>query len=116
MARRMIIDIIPETPKETRVVRCRKRNGVIQDKFDVYIGRRINRGGWDLPASKWANPFSTAGGLSIEEVLAKYEAYLLSRPDLMAALPELKNKILACWCSPGPCHGDILVKYINKLE
>ena len=23
---------------------------------------------------------------------------------------ELKHDVLGCWCSPEPCHGDILYK------
>lgn len=34
---------------------------------------------------------------------------------LINELPELKGKILGCYCHPQPCHGDILVKLINKL-
>jgi hypothetical protein len=26
----------------------------------------------------------------------------------MAALPELRGKVLACWCAPEPCRGDVL--------
>jgi hypothetical protein len=39
-----------------------------------------------------------------------YERYILEeRPDLVERLPELKGKILACWCTPEPCHGDVLL-------
>ena len=27
-----------------------------------------------------------------------------------AALPELRGKILGCWCAPKVCHGDVLVE------
>ncbi len=26
----------------------------------------------------------------------------------MKALPELKDKTIACWCHPKACHGDVL--------
>ena len=32
----------------------------------------------------------------------------------MRKLPLLENKILGCWCKPKACHGDILVKYVEK--
>ncbi len=84
---------------------------VVQD-CDVYIGRRIARGGWDLPASKWANPFSVAQcNGSAEEAVKRYRAYLMSRPDLMACVAtELRGRVLGCWCKPGPCHGDVLAE------
>ena len=87
-----------------RVVHCKK------EPFDVYVGR----------GSKWGNPYSHKEGTLAEEVVEsrseavkKYEEYLLSNDELMASLPELKGKILGCWCKPKSCHGDILLKYAN---
>lgn len=42
--------------------------------------------------------------------MAKYREYLTSDPELMALVPELRGKTLACWCAPEPCHGDILAE------
>ena len=76
------------------------------DPAFVYCGR-ANR--WDrLPKSKWANPFVIGKDGTREEVIAKYRAYITSQPDLMAALPELLDKTLVCWCKPAICHCDIL--------
>ena len=82
-----------------KVVHCKK------EPYDVYIGR----------PSKWGNPFSIGKDGSREDVIRKYEEYLLGRPDLMKALPELKGKVLGCWCKPKACHGDVLVKYAERL-
>lgn len=30
----------------------------------------------------------------------------------MGDLEELEGKILLCWCRPGPCHGDVLLKLL----
>ena len=49
------------------------------------------------------------------EVEKKYEKYLLSRSDLLKALPELKDKVIACWCAPKPCHGHILKKHAEAI-
>lgn len=46
---------------------------------------------------------------------AKYRRYLMSSPELLADLHQLKGKVLGCWCKPGPCHGDILVSLVNAL-
>lgn len=79
----------------------------------VYIGR----------PSKWGNPFSHRDGTiakykvsSRKEALEKYEKYLLDNRALMDSLHELKGKTLVCWCKPKACHGDILKKYVDKLE
>ncbi|MGA9841048.1 MAG: DUF4326 domain-containing protein [Nitrososphaeraceae archaeon] len=34
--------------------------------------------------------------------------------ELMNQLPELKGKVLGCWCAPLPCHGDTLAELANK--
>jgi hypothetical protein len=62
----------------------------------VYIGR----------GSKWGNPYHVRMGRS--ECIAAYRKHLLSRPDLMGALHELKGKTLVCFCKPLDCHGDVL--------
>jgi uncharacterized protein DUF4326 len=80
------------------VVHCKR------ERFDVYIGR----------PSKWGNPFVLDGRSSREEVIAKYRAWLLCQPELVAALPELKGKVLGCWCAPKSCHGDVLAELAAK--
>lgn len=33
---------------------------------------------------------------------------------ILARLPELRGKNLACWCKPGtPCHADVLLEIAN---
>lgn len=33
---------------------------------------------------------------------------------ILARLPELRGKNLACWCKPGePCHADVLLELAN---
>jgi len=81
------------------VVHCKKA------KYDIYIGR----------GSKWGNPFIIGKDGDRNTVLMKYEKHVLSRQDLINSLPELEGKILGCWCSPLPCHGDILKKLLYKI-
>jgi hypothetical protein len=77
--------------------------------YDVYIGREFRRYGHDFAESIWGN----VNHLPQDE----YEAYVRSRPDLMARLPELKGKSLGCWHREPRkgCHGDVLVKLVNEL-
>jgi hypothetical protein len=77
----------------TRVVHCRR------EAYDVYIGR----------PSKWGNPYEIGKDGTREEVIEKYRKYVMGRTDLMAALGELRGKVLGCWCHPKACHGDVLV-------
>jgi hypothetical protein len=96
------------TLPKTKVVKImRKKNKVVQD-CDVYIGRECRKGGWNLDASKWANPFVG------KEAVDKYRKYILSKPTLLEDIEELRGKRLGCWCKPKPCHGDVLIELLNK--
>lgn len=36
------------------------------------------------------------------------------RQAILARLPELRGRDLACWCPPGcPCHADVLLELAN---
>lgn len=81
------------------VVHCKKA------LYDVYIGR----------PSKWGNPFVIGKDGTREQVIAKYKLWLLSQPKLVEQCKqELRGKILACWCAPLACHGDVLVEVANE--
>lgn len=84
----------------TRVV-----NMSVTKRFDVRIDR----------ATKWGNPHHIGRGCSRERAIELYEIHVRSRPDLMAALSELKDRTLGCWCKPLPCHGDVLVRLAEEL-
>lgn len=99
---------------ECTVVRLRRVNGVVTQDCDVYIGRKWDRGGWDLEASKWANPFMAKKASEKAEAVEKFRDYLMDNEELMACIGELKGKSLGCWCKPGPCHGDVLAELANK--
>lgn len=69
----------------------------------VYIGR----------GSPYGNPYRIGKDGNRDEVISKYETYLRSNPALQAlVLSRLKGKNLSCYCSPKPCHGDVLIKFI----
>jgi uncharacterized SAM-binding protein YcdF (DUF218 family) len=101
------------------VVKLSRKGGVVQQDCDTYIGRRVAHGGWDLPQSKWCNPFRVENDSkeAREAALVKYRSYVLSRPDLMESLHELRGKRLGCWCKTTPdvpCHGDVLVELLER--
>jgi hypothetical protein len=80
------------------VVHCKRT------PHDVYIGR----------PSKWGNPFAIGRDGTREQVIARYERWLLEQPELLAALPELAGKTLGCWCAPRACHGDVLARLARQ--
>lgn len=81
-----------------KIVHCKK------EAYDIYIGR----------PSDYGNPYAIGKDGTREEVIEKYEKYLLEHPELIEqAKIELKDKVLGCWCSPNACHGDVLKKYVE---
>jgi hypothetical protein len=69
----------------------------------VYVGR----------PSKWGNPFVIGRDGARHEVIAKYRAWIVRQPALMAALGELRGKDLVCWCAPERCHAEVLIELAN---
>ena len=84
----------------TKIVHCKR------DPYDIYIGR----------PSKWGNPYMIGKDGTREDVIEKYESYVRGNPNLMASLHELKGKILGCWCTPRPCHGEVLARLAEGPE
>ncbi|UJR07318.1 hypothetical protein I4U23_011605 [Adineta vaga] len=93
-----VMESVHSTPiitQKTRVVHCKKSN------YDVYIGR----------PSVWGNPFRIGRDGEKAERIAKYRAWIINQPELIArAKKELRGRVIACWCKPEACHGDILAE------
>ena len=102
--------------KVTRVVHLKRSGDRITQGCEIYIGGPIHRGGWDLPASKWYNPFSFIDEMDREKSLERYERYIRSNPYLVDCLKELEGKVLGCWCKPKRCHGDVLVDLLHRAR
>jgi len=81
----------------------------------VYVGRALHRGGWHLAASPLANPFRIGRDGNRAEIVAMFRDYLLSRPDLLALLPELRGRRLGCWCVPLECHATVIAELADEL-
>jgi hypothetical protein len=94
------------------VVNLKKRVDGNRPEFDVYIGREY----LDLPASVWANPFTTFK-FTAEECVEKFKEYFWRSPELYKNVKNLKGKKLACWCQPDEeCHVTFLCKLANKAD
>lgn len=79
---------------------------VKKDSYDVLVAR----------PSRWGNPFEIGRDGTRSEVVEKYRAWILTQPELLAALPELRGKILGCWCAPQKCHASVLVELANQNQ
>lgn len=73
------------------------------EDYDIYVGR----------PSQWGNPYWIGRDGTREEVIAKYRQYVITTPHLTRDLPTLKGKRLGCWCTPKPCHADVLAELAN---
>lgn len=81
--------------------------------YDQYIGRAGH--GQD---GYFGNPFKVH--LNRGETLGYYREYFYNRlktdPEFKQRIHQLKGKVLACFCKPNACHGDIIADYLNGLE
>lgn len=91
---------------ETLVIHCKFGGGYLAGEY-VYIGR----------GSKWGNPHPVDAPCAIcdcrhtrEEAIDLYRQHLLASPELLAALGEVRGKVLGCWCKPQDCHGDVIAE------
>jgi hypothetical protein len=108
---------MPERP--TRVVHVRDNV-----PGAIYIGRARRHD--HQPPSPFANPFVTGPTWGNQaQVVELYRDYLLhgAGRHLLAELPGLRGKPLACWCrhdgeprTPRTvCHGDVLVELLETF-
>lgn len=86
---------------------------VRRSPYTHYIGRRVRR--YNLHDSPLRNIFHIGVHGNRAEVIAKFEADARERlMDIIRELPE--DAILACWCSPEPCHGDVIIKLWKEIH
>jgi Domain of unknown function (DUF4326) len=101
------------------------RNGWL-GKDEVYVGRPMPKR--DLAGSSLANPFPVYEHTEKAHavVLSRYRDWLwaqIKRKDgqICAELMRLKALALAgdlklkCWCSPLPCHADVIKACIEWM-
>jgi Domain of unknown function (DUF4326) len=92
-------DGLPPVSVPTTVVHC------MREPYDVLIDR----------STPWGNPYLIGREYTREQVIAAYERYLPTRPDLLARLPGLRGKRLGCYCKPLACHGDVLARLADGI-
>ena len=94
---------------ETMVANLRIQTGLLDQAEEEGLVVRVDRG------SRWGNPFILKEDGTRDEVITAYrDSYLPHKPSLRSRLGELQGKLLACWCAPEPCHGDVLAALANS--
>lgn len=112
------------TEKQTTLtgeVRTQLVNQRHTDAYDIDIGRadsgtshmmntEIGKPGW------LGNPYPVSD-YSREESIQNYREDFLARihqdEQFREAVEDLRGLTLACWCAPKPCHGDVILEYLN---
>lgn len=84
-----------------KVVHCQKQT------YDILIDR----------TTMWGNPFHIGKDGNRSDVMNKFFLWITGRDYknfkqkerqlILDNMDELRNKVLACWCKPMACHGDI---------
>lgn len=69
---------------------------------------------WCASGSRWVNPYRNRKDMTRDEKCYAYLWYLLSRPDLCARIPELRGKVLGCFCFPLRCHCEYLAAFADS--
>lgn len=82
------------------------------DEHKIYIGR--SAGGFEDQG--WGNPFRIGQDGSRQQVIDKYRRFLLQNDAMMGRIPELRGKLLGCWCHPAACHGDVLAALASLTD
>lgn len=92
----------------------------MSDPDNVYIGRSavtsIDGQKYPMQDSEWCNPFPVS---TKSQTLPRYQKYLrekLKDKECMERFKQLRGKNLGCWCRPGKCHGDVIVKVLLSME
>jgi hypothetical protein len=101
----------------TRVVHCKREAEIVaraqrKGRY-VYVGR----------PSPWGNPFSHLPGTLAQfrvatraAAIRSYRRWLRTQPQLLAALPTLRGKVLGCWCAPQACHAEVLARLAERTR
>jgi hypothetical protein len=78
-----------------------------KENFDIYIGR----------GSIYGNPYVIGVDGTRDQVINRYREwfnFLLRDPQFVTEVRKLEGKKLGCFCSPQPCHGDIIAEWLNN--
>lgn len=107
----------PDSEDEDHAVRERGETRLVSMRQTDDYDKRIDR------ATRFGNPYKThsAGGdYTREESIRRYrnwfETKVSQNEEFREAVEDLRGKTLSCWCVPKPCHGDVILDYLDDTE
>jgi hypothetical protein len=85
----------------------------------IYCGRRNKE--YHLPLSPWANPIRmhSDSAEARAQAIEQYRAWITTTEEglaLLPKLPQLRGRILVCWCKPKACHCDVLLELLGEKD
>jgi len=91
-----------------------------KEKYDVYIGRpgKGRSGYYGNPINKSeqccvCNNIHNESGSTLECYKTYFHFRLENDEEFKKNILSLKGKVLGCFCKPKPCHGDIIVEFLE---
>lgn len=76
----------------------------------VYIGR----------GSPFGNPFRFGRHRDREEAIESYGEYFHRKlrfdKEFLKEVNGLRDKTLACFCAPKPCHGQVIIDFLEDTH
>ena len=100
----------PDRATQVTFPRVWNKRGVRAPATAVYVGR----------PTKWGNPFShlpnTLAKFQVktrDDAVDAYRSWVVTQPELLSSLEELRGRDLVCWCAPKRCHADVLLELSN---
>lgn len=113
------LDLANWTPSELE-----RRDAVLQGKFvvasfrqDAYLLAWAKEGGLlvrvDRANKRLGNPYALGKDGTRAEVVSNYRKLFETSSGMQYAARALTGKVLACWCYPESCHGDVIANYLN---
>jgi len=97
---------------------CKKSNTIVVNRhntnvFDQYIGRGTIFGNAN---STIQNDYVKTKEEAIEAYRYDFYEKIKRKPKFKLAVLMLYGKVIACSCHPAPCHGDVIVEYLDSIK
>ena len=99
----------------TLVINMRKKKGQPKSYFDIRIDRRsIFGNSHPIGQCNICNRIHDRRDCINEYKKDFYKK--LENPEFRSKVLELRGKVLACWCKPLDCHGDVIVEWLDNPQ